>query len=160
MSSPSKQTYSVCCFFRRKFKFTEAEAPADIKALFQSYSENGVMTVEHLQKFLNEVQLGQDEKVVTREEAESLMESIIREFKHLHVFRHKVLNIETFFRYLFSDSNSALFSADKVPITSLSSLSLSISVFSFFLLILFSHAFLFRHPPMSFCLFQKNDTLK
>lgn len=156
MSSPSKQTYSVCCFFRRKFKFTEAEAPADIKALFQSYSENGVMTVEHLQKFLNEVQLGgQDEKVVTREEAESLMESIIREFKHLHVFRHKVLNIETFFRYLFSDSNSALFSADKVPITSLSSLSLSVSVFSFFLLILLSHAFWFRHPPMSFCLFQK-----
>lgn len=124
MSSPSKQTYSVCCFFRRKFKFTEAEAPADIKALFHNYSENGVMTVERLQKFLNEVQLGQYEEVTTREEAESLMESIIREFQHLHILRHKVLNIETFFRYLFSDSNSALFSADKVPITPLSPLSL------------------------------------
>ncbi|CAI9097239.1 OLC1v1033615C1 [Oldenlandia corymbosa var. corymbosa] len=96
----SKLTYSVCCCFKRKFKFRESEAPAEIKSLFQDYSENGVMTVEHLQRFLQEVQ---GEEKVSLEEAESFMEAIIKDIKHLHMLHRKVLHLEGFFRYLFSD---------------------------------------------------------
>ncbi|KAI5663460.1 hypothetical protein M9H77_22783 [Catharanthus roseus] len=106
-----KQTYSVCWCFKRKFKLRESEAPSEIKSLFQTYSENGIMNSEHLQRFLMEVQ---GEENITKEEADSLMESIVKDLKHLHVFRHKVLNLETFFRYLLSDFNSPLLSSDKV----------------------------------------------
>ncbi|XP_027072983.2 phosphoinositide phospholipase C 2-like isoform X1 [Coffea arabica] len=107
----SKQAYKVCCCFRRRFKFREAEAPDEIKALFGRYSENGLMTVDHLHKFLKEVQ---GEETVTMEEAESAMESIIKDLKHLHVFHRKVLNLEAFFRYLFGDANYPLISSNKV----------------------------------------------
>ncbi|KAL3531691.1 hypothetical protein ACH5RR_005212 [Cinchona calisaya] len=108
----SKQAYKVCCCFQRRFKFKEAEAPDEIKALFRIYSENGVMTIEHLHKFLKEVQ-GEDE--ITMEQAESVMESIIKELKHLHVLHRKVLNLEAFFGYLFTDTiNYPLISANKV----------------------------------------------
>ncbi|KAL3536520.1 hypothetical protein ACH5RR_004981 [Cinchona calisaya] len=107
----SKQAYKVCCFFRRKFKLKEAEAPDEIKALFGTYSENGLMNVDHLHKFLKDVQ-GEDK--LSLEEAESAMESIIKELKHLHIFHRKLLNLEAFFRYLFSDTNYPLLSTHKV----------------------------------------------
>lgn len=106
----SYQSYRVCCFFERRFKFREAEAPADIKSLFDNYSENGVMEVENLQRFLKEVQ---GEENVSQEEAKSTMESIIKDLKHLHFFHRQHLTLESFFRFLFSDANS-LFSSDKV----------------------------------------------
>ncbi|KAL6987813.1 1-phosphatidylinositol phosphodiesterase [Sarracenia purpurea var. burkii] len=105
----SKQTYTVCFCFTRRFKPTVAEAPAEIKALFVKYSENGIMTVDRLRTFLLEVQ-GEEEDKVTRVDAESIMESL----KHLNVFHRKGLNLEAFFRYLFSDSNSPLPQPPKV----------------------------------------------
>ncbi|KAJ6322634.1 hypothetical protein OIU77_012470 [Salix suchowensis] len=39
---------------KRRFRLAEAEAPDEIKALFNQYSENGVMTTDHLQRFLIE----------------------------------------------------------------------------------------------------------
>ncbi|CAK9133854.1 unnamed protein product [Ilex paraguariensis] len=98
----SKQTYRVCLCFQRKFKLTVAEAPAEIKAIFDRYSENGVMTVNQLHKFMVEVQ---GEEKATEEDAESTMETILKELKHLHLFHRKSLNLEAFFRYLFSDTN-------------------------------------------------------
>lgn len=99
----SKQTYRICCF-QRKFKLKEAEAPDEIKDLFGRYSENGIMTAEHLCKFLKDVQ---GEENVTKEVAESLLEFAV---KHVHehlniVFHRKGLNLDGFFRYLFSDAN-------------------------------------------------------
>ena len=92
----SKHTYSVCFCCRRRFKPAVKEAPPEIKSLFNKFSdENGLMTASHLQKFLVEVQ-GQEN--ATEEEAQG----IIDDLKHFH---RKGLNLDDFFKYLFSDSN-------------------------------------------------------
>lgn len=106
----SKQTYRVCLCFRRRFQLTEAEAPEDIKELFYRYSENGTMNVDHLHKFLIEVQ-GEDQ--ATKEDAEAIMESL-KEFKHLNIFQRKALNLEAFSKYLFGDINPPLSPSNKV----------------------------------------------
>ncbi|KAK2980002.1 hypothetical protein RJ640_020028 [Escallonia rubra] len=107
----SKQSYRVCCFFRRRFKLAVAEAPAEIKALFDTYSDNGIMAADHLQAFMMEVQ-GEDK--VTKEDAEAVMEATLREHKHLKIFHRNGFDLEAFFRYLFSDINSPLPSSPKV----------------------------------------------
>uniref|UniRef100_F6HKS4 Phosphoinositide phospholipase C n=3 Tax=Vitis vinifera TaxID=29760 RepID=F6HKS4_VITVI len=101
----SKQTYRVCFCFRRGFKLKVAEAPSEIKALFNDYSEQGVMSLEQLQKFLIEVQ-GEDE--ASMEDVQGIMDSL-HEFKHLPIFQlRKGLNLEAFFRYLCHDLNPPL----------------------------------------------------
>lgn len=107
----SKQTYRVCFCFRRKFKLAVAEAPAEIKDLFHLYSDNGIMTVDHLHRFMSVVQ-GDDK--ATKEDAESVMETTLNEHKHLKIFHRKGLNLEAFFRYLFADINSPLPTSPKV----------------------------------------------
>ncbi|XP_010253735.1 PREDICTED: phosphoinositide phospholipase C 2-like isoform X2 [Nelumbo nucifera] len=99
----SKQTYRVCFCFRRRFKQSAAEAPKEIKDLFNAYSENGIMTAEHLCKFLVEIQ---GEKNATTEDAENIIDSL-RELKHLNIFRRGI-HLEAFFRYLFGNSNPPL----------------------------------------------------
>lgn len=94
----SKQTYSVCFCCRRRFKLAMAEAPPEIKTLFEKYSENELMTASQLQRFLLEVQGQQN---ATQEEAQSIIDSL----KHFH---RKGLNLESFFKYLFSDTNLPL----------------------------------------------------
>ncbi|PWA35160.1 phosphoinositide phospholipase C family, EF-hand domain pair [Artemisia annua] len=101
----SKQTYRVCWCFRRQFKVGEGGPPTDIKELFVHYSENGVMTAEHLQRFMLEVQ---KEDEVTKEDAEAIIDATIKEFKHLPIFHRRVLHLDAFFRYLLSDSNPPL----------------------------------------------------
>ncbi|PIA59419.1 hypothetical protein AQUCO_00400357v1 [Aquilegia coerulea] len=100
--SYTKLTYYVCFCIPRKFKVTVAEAPLEIKKTFDRFSENGIMTVDHLQSFLVEIQ-GEDEK--TSKEA---AQDIIDNFKHLNIFHRKGLNLETFFKYLFGDLNPPL----------------------------------------------------
>ncbi|KAF2319084.1 hypothetical protein GH714_013174 [Hevea brasiliensis] len=97
----SKQTYKVCFCFRRRFKLAVAEAPEEIKALFDQYSENGLMTVDHLRRFLLEVQK-QDKATI--EEAQAIFDHL-HELKHLNIFHRKGLNLEAFFKYLFGDAN-------------------------------------------------------
>ncbi|KAK6125973.1 hypothetical protein DH2020_040281 [Rehmannia glutinosa] len=88
------------------------EVPADIKALFENYSENGLMNIDHFHKFLKEVQ-GDDK--VTKEEAEAVMEFYLNhEHKHLNIFQRKSLSIKEFFRYLLSEINSPLTHPPKV----------------------------------------------
>ncbi|KAL1348289.1 hypothetical protein HN51_024268 [Arachis hypogaea] len=95
----SKQTYSVCFCCRRRFKLAAAEAPPEIKSMFGKYSDdNELMTASHLQKFMVEVQCQQN---ATEEEAQAIIDSL----KHFH---RKGLNLDAFFKYLFSDSNLPL----------------------------------------------------
>ncbi|KAK4433275.1 Phosphoinositide phospholipase C 2 [Sesamum alatum] len=97
----SKQTYRVCFCFRRRFRLAASEAPADVKEIFGRYSENGVMSVDQLRRFLVEVQ---GEENATLEDAQSLMDSL----KHLNLFHRRGFNLETFFKYLFGDVNPPL----------------------------------------------------
>ena len=96
----SKQTYSVCFCWRRRFKLALAEAPSEIKTLFEEYSENEIMTPSHLKRFLVEVQ---KQEKATEEEAQAIIDS----FRHFHR-RGVGLNLESFFKYLFSDDNPPL----------------------------------------------------
>ncbi|KAL7147868.1 hypothetical protein ABFS83_06G138000 [Erythranthe nasuta] len=100
----SKQSYRVCFCFRRRFRMAAAEAPADIKAIFDEYSENGVMSVDQMRRFLVEVQ---KEENATLEDAQAVMDSL-HELKHLNVFHKRGLNLEGFFKYLFGDVNPPL----------------------------------------------------
>lgn len=106
----SKESYGICCCFQRSYKFGAAKAPQDIKELFKLYSENGVMSVDHLQRFMKEVQ-GEGE--VTMHDVEALIEQEIHNHLHLHPRRRKNLNLEAFFHYLISDVNSPLPSPSK-----------------------------------------------
>ncbi|KAL4587187.1 hypothetical protein LXL04_000054 [Taraxacum kok-saghyz] len=101
----SKQTFRVCWCFQRQFKLGDGGPPMDIKELFSHYSENRVMTPEHLLRFMVEVQ-GDDK--ATKEEAEAAVDATIKELKHLPIFHRRVLNLDAFFRYLFGDWNSPL----------------------------------------------------
>ncbi|KAK6929475.1 C2 domain [Dillenia turbinata] len=87
-----------------RFKLAVAEAPEEIKTLFDKYSENGIMTVDHLKRFLIEVQ---GEEKATTEDAQAIFDSL-HEFKHLNIFHRKGLNLEAFFKYLFGDVNPPL----------------------------------------------------
>ncbi|KAL3650265.1 1-phosphatidylinositol phosphodiesterase [Castilleja foliolosa] len=97
----SKQTYRVCFCFRRRFKMAAAEAPADIKNIFDEYSENGVMSVDQMRRFLVEVQR---EENTTLEDAQAVMDGL-HELKHLNIFHKRGLNLEGFFKHLFGDTN-------------------------------------------------------
>ncbi|KAL7224764.1 hypothetical protein ACSBR1_026113 [Camellia fascicularis] len=52
----SIQTYIVCWCFRQLFNLMVVEAPVDLKALFDRYSENRVIDIDHLHRFLIEFQ--------------------------------------------------------------------------------------------------------
>ncbi|PWA69500.1 C2 calcium-dependent membrane targeting [Artemisia annua] len=95
----SKQSYSVCFCFRR-FHVPQAELPKGIKLLFNQYSANNVMTAEHLQRFLVEVQ--KNDKA-TIEEAEAIITH-----NSPFIFHKKGLNVDAFFKYLISASNHVL----------------------------------------------------
>ncbi|XP_047316078.1 phosphoinositide phospholipase C 2-like [Impatiens glandulifera] len=100
----SKQSYRVFCCFRRRFIVAAAEAPADIKALFNQYSENGVMTVGHLHRFLIEVQ---KEENATEVKAQAIIDGL-HTIKHLNLFHKGGIHLDAFFKYLFGDENLPL----------------------------------------------------
>ncbi|KAK7379374.1 hypothetical protein VNO80_04832 [Phaseolus coccineus] len=96
----SKQTYSFCFCFRRRFRLPLSEAPPEIRTLFDHYSnEQGVMTASHVRSFLVEVQ---KEESATEEEAQAIIDG----HKHLSIFHRRGLNLESFFNYLFSHNNN------------------------------------------------------
>lgn len=71
--------------------------PKEIKALFERYSDDGIMTIDHLRRFLVEIQK-QDNATVG--DAQDI-------FYHLHELELG-LNLDAFFKYLFSDINPPL----------------------------------------------------
>ncbi|XP_027159957.1 phosphoinositide phospholipase C 2-like [Coffea eugenioides] len=97
----SKQTYRVCFCCRRRFRLASAEAPAEIKSIFDRYSENGTISVDNLHRFLVEVQKQEN---ATVEDAGAIINSL-HEPKHLNIFHRSGLNLEQFFKYLFGDIN-------------------------------------------------------
>ncbi|XP_009783480.1 phosphoinositide phospholipase C 2 isoform X1 [Nicotiana tabacum] len=95
----SKQTYKVGFFFRRQFTMTAAEAPADVKNTFNHYSDGArVMNADNFHRFLIEVQ---KEKNVTLDDAQAIIN------KHGDP-KHTGLQLDAFFKYLFSDINPPL----------------------------------------------------
>ncbi|KAL6979097.1 phosphoinositide phospholipase C [Sarracenia purpurea var. burkii] len=97
----SKQYFRVCFCFWRMFRLKVAGPPADVRNVFETYSENGKMTVDHLLRFLVDVQ---GEERPTKEHAQAILNS----FKHLSIFQRTALSLEAFFRYLLSDQNPPL----------------------------------------------------
>ncbi|MBA0869355.1 hypothetical protein Goshw_027343 [Gossypium schwendimanii] len=82
----------------RRFRVAVSEAPEEIKRVFEQYSENGMMSIDGLHRFLVEFQ---KEDKATREDAQKIVDSV----KHFH---RKGLNLEGFFKYLFADINPPL----------------------------------------------------
>ena len=121
----SKQTYRVCLCFRRRFRLAVSEAPDEIKRVFEQYSENGIMSLDGLLRFLVEIQ---KEDKATREDAQKIIDSV----KHFH---RQGLNREAFVKYLFGDINPPLASLGVINFVSL--------VFFFWLLLLVLDFFLF-----------------
>lgn len=103
-----KQSYRVCFCFRRWFHVGVSEPPEAIESLFNQYSENGIMTVDHLHRFLVEVQKERNPK---KEDAQAIIDSMDDQLnlKHPHSSdQRKGLNLEAFFKYLLSEKNSPL----------------------------------------------------
>ncbi|KAL2945544.1 Phosphoinositide phospholipase C 2 [Bienertia sinuspersici] len=96
-----KQAYRFCFCCWRMFQLEMAEPPQDVKDLFNnSYSDNGVMTVENLHKFLIDFQ-GEE---CTLENVQNIFNSLT----HLHIFQRRGLQLDDFFRYLLGDLNPPL----------------------------------------------------
>eukprot|EP00252_Welwitschia_mirabilis_P014359 TRINITY_DN31554_c0_g1_i1.p1 TRINITY_DN31554_c0_g1~~TRINITY_DN31554_c0_g1_i1.p1 ORF type:complete len:611 (+),score=71.40 TRINITY_DN31554_c0_g1_i1:96-1835(+) len=73
--------------------------PDEVKQIFEEHSENGQITAKNLHRFLTEVQ---GERDATEKDAEALLEAM-RQHKIINVFNRHALNLEAFFRFLFSD---------------------------------------------------------
>ena len=95
----SKQTYKVCFCFRRRYRHTASVAPSEIKTIFDNYSDKGLMTVDHLLRFLTDVQK-QDQ--ATREEAQAIVNA------SSSLLHRNGLHLDAFFKYLSSVNNSPL----------------------------------------------------
>ncbi|XP_059302159.1 phosphoinositide phospholipase C 7-like isoform X1 [Lycium ferocissimum] len=90
----SKQTYKVGFFFRRQFTMNVAEAPVDIKNIFNRYSgDDGVMSVDKLHRFMVEVQM---DKNASFEDAQAIINN------------QTAFQLDAFFKYLFSHLNPPL----------------------------------------------------
>ncbi|XP_038894759.1 phosphoinositide phospholipase C 2-like [Benincasa hispida] len=93
-----KHSFRVCFCFRRRFRTNVAEAPEDVKMMFNQYSENGIMNIDQLRMFLEEIQ---------GEESDIKAQAIFNNLKHLNIFQRRGLHLEDFFRYLLGDLNLA-----------------------------------------------------
>ncbi|KAG5400405.1 hypothetical protein IGI04_015012 [Brassica rapa subsp. trilocularis] len=94
----SNQTYRFG-FFRRKYHHAASVAPPEVKILFENYSEKGVMSVDHLLRFLTDVQK-QDK--ATREEAQAIVNA------SSSLLHRNCLHLDNFFKYLFGVDNSPI----------------------------------------------------
>ncbi|KAL0802264.1 hypothetical protein Bca101_057440 [Brassica carinata] len=94
----SNQTYRFG-FFRRKYHHAASVAPPEVKILFEKYSEKGAMSVDHLLRFLTDVQK-QDK--ATREEAQAIVNALSS------LLHRNCIHLDAFFKYLFGVDNSPL----------------------------------------------------
>lgn len=100
----SNQTYRFG-FFRRKYHHAASVAPPEVKILFENYSEKGVMSVDHLLRFLTDVQK-QDK--ATREEAQAIVNA------SSSLLHRNCLHLDNFFKYLFGVDNSPIASHEVI----------------------------------------------
>jgi len=80
-------------------------APPEIKTLFDNYSDKGLMTTDLLLRFLIDVQK-QDK--ATKEEAQDIVNA------SSSLLHRNGLHLDAFFKYLFSVTNSPLFSLEVI----------------------------------------------
>ncbi|KAL4610158.1 hypothetical protein ACB092_08G031700 [Castanea dentata] len=95
-----KERFKVCFCFNRFYRFRETEPPESIRILFQQYSENDIMTIDHLHRFLIEVQ---GEQNASKDSAQAIFNS---SHKHLKFLPRKGFNLDIFIRYLLSDDQN------------------------------------------------------
>lgn len=100
----SNQSYRFG-FFRRKYHHTASVAPPEVKILFESYSEKGVMSVDHLLRFLTDVQ---KQEKATREEAQAIVNALSS------LLHRNCIHLDAFFKYLFGVDNSPLASHEVI----------------------------------------------
>ncbi|KAK1271579.1 Phosphoinositide phospholipase C 2 [Acorus gramineus] len=99
--------FRVCFCFWMRFRQTKAETPEEVRELFEMYSENGAMGAEQLKRFLVEVQ-GEEEGATTREEAQSIMDSVLGDTRYPNRLTKdgvRCFGLDSFFRYLFGEAN-------------------------------------------------------
>ncbi|CAN4098732.1 unnamed protein product [Withania somnifera] len=94
-----KQHFKVCFCWSRVFKLRGGEVAEDIKKVFESYSINGIMSMDNLISFLEKEQ--KEENVTIK------AQTIFNSLKHLNVVHRRGLTLEAFFRYLIGDNNLA-----------------------------------------------------
>lgn len=106
-------SYRMCMCFTRKFRYTSAEPPIDVKEAFSKCTGGGThMTAEQLQRFLVEVQ-GEGDDGARVPDAERLLEQVLKSRRHLAKFT-RTLTLDDFHYYLFnSDLNHPIIN-DKV----------------------------------------------
>ncbi|RWW35127.1 hypothetical protein GW17_00000095 [Ensete ventricosum] len=95
-------SYKCCLCFTRKFRWSEAQPPADVRAAFDAHSEGGThMTADQFRRFLAEAQ--GDAAVA---DVERVMEQAL-ELRHRQLFHGKhfksVFTLDDFHHYLFSE---------------------------------------------------------
>ncbi|KAK4720058.1 hypothetical protein R3W88_018396 [Solanum pinnatisectum] len=97
--SNGKQHFKVCFCWSRVFKVRGGEIPEDIKKVFESYSVNGIMSIDNLISFLEKEQ---NEVINVTKKAQNIFNS-----KHLNVVHRRGLTLEAFFKFLLGDNNFA-----------------------------------------------------
>ncbi|KFK30454.1 hypothetical protein AALP_AA7G263300 [Arabis alpina] len=96
------ENFKVCFCCSRSFKGKKRQPPDSIKTLFEAYSRNGKMSFDDLLRFLNEFQ-GE------RHAGLDYVQDIFHSVKHHNIFHiHRLIHLNAFYRYLFSDINSPL----------------------------------------------------
>lgn len=98
--SNGKQHFKVCFCWTRVFKLRGGEMHEDIKKVFESYSKNGIMSMDDLISFLEKEQ---KEVINVEKKAQNIFNSL----KHLNVVHRRGLTLEAFFKYLIGDNNFA-----------------------------------------------------
>ncbi|PKA62680.1 Phosphoinositide phospholipase C 6 [Apostasia shenzhenica] len=96
-------SYKYCLCFTRKFRWNDAEPPADVKAAFAAISDGGAQIgPQQLRRFLAETQR---ETAATDAYAERIIEQI-RQQRHRQLLTkvaRPLISVEDFYQYLFSD---------------------------------------------------------
>lgn len=96
-------SYKCCLCFTRKFQWSEAQPPEDVRAAFAAHAEGGVhMTADQLSRFLSEAQ----GDATASAEAERVMEQALQ-LRHRQLLLGKLskpaFTLDDFHHYLFSE---------------------------------------------------------
>ncbi|KAG2310887.1 hypothetical protein Bca52824_022444 [Brassica carinata] len=93
-------TYRMCLVFTRKFRVTEPDPVDDVRNVFQKYAEDEAhMSPEQLQKLMADETGGEGSSL---EEAERIVDEVLRRKHHIAKFTRRNLTIEDFNYLLFS----------------------------------------------------------
>ncbi|KAL0824219.1 hypothetical protein Bca101_047896 [Brassica carinata] len=94
-------SYRMCLVFTRKFRVTEPNPVDDVRHVFQKYAEGEAhMTPEQLQKLMADESGGEGGSSL--EEAERIVDEVLRRKHHIAKFTRRNLTIEDFNYLLFS----------------------------------------------------------